>query len=71
MYLISSVSKYLLLCNVCKKQISEIKKKGDKNQLGAPLHFQYGTSSLNLLYMWVGVSSYQSVGTLYKQRTYQ
>lgn len=61
MYLISSVFKYLLLYNVCKKQIRETQKKKNKNKLGAALHCQYGTSSLNLLCMWVGLSSYQTV----------
>ena len=40
MYLISSVFKSLLLCNVCKKKKSEIKKIEKKNKLGAALHFQ-------------------------------
>lgn len=62
MYLISSVFKNRLLCHVCKKQKSERRKKENiKTSNGAALHFQYGTSSLNLPCMWVGLSSYQSV----------
>lgn len=61
MYLISSLFKNLLICNVCKKQKSEIEKEENKNKVGAAVHFQYGTSSLNLPCMWVGLSSYQSV----------